>query len=218
METAIKALLRSAALACLGFLPSTIYADITLNVDAGILRNANGSATAPNGTLMILAVDTQNNGFQGPTQSQFVVNPDDVELYRWSLDSTGFQPGYTQPVPLTLTTAQIAAIPNLTSGDPLRLYWYPTLTTAASAPGAETPYGTYSNPSSVNGSIAWAFPSDPGTYTLNLLTTEASGSSPIPNSAGYADQLVVPEPATYALFAGIGCLAFGAYARRFRKS
>ena len=221
MQKFFSPLLQVVAVSTLGWMASPVIGDVLINIDTGTLYYPSTSATAPDSTLLILAADTANDGFQGPTPSAFVTG-DDVELGRWTLRTSLLDnPGFGS-FGLQLTTAALSAFPGLTFGDPLRLYWYPTLTQASTSPTfptAGTPYGTYrddTDPDAAGPKIAYLFPGDNGnTYTLELLTLAEGGS--LSEATGVANLTVVPEPSTYALVAGIGCLAFGAIARRSRS-
>jgi len=188
-------------------LPFTASATVTFNVDASLLKNQSG-VLIPEGTgLLILAASTTDGTFADPTDTGFF-SGDDIELARWSM-TTGFGAGIFNE-----TTGGLTLSGSWNVGDPLQLYWFPSLTTGASQPSSGSRYGTYRHPTGLDGSDPWVTPSDFGgpTVTLNLLTPDNGGNGSNPN--GNAIFTVVPEPAEYAALAGVACLAWGLLARK----
>ena len=204
-----------AVLACL--IVSSSRAAVSIDISVGKLYDASGNY-APKGALLILAADTGRDGFDLPTPGSFLGN--DAELARWDVD---FEITDPEPSPGTSTTSvsiSLAAVPNLDVGDPLKIYWYPTLTTAATAPGAGTQYGAYRTDVDPDGStavkIAYILPEErQSPWNLDMLTFAGGGT--LSEETGKASLSVVPEPSTYAMAAGIGCLAFGMAVRRLRQ-
>ncbi|MFM2294955.1 MAG: hypothetical protein RLZZ350_1368 [Verrucomicrobiota bacterium] len=147
----------------------------TLNLGALPLKTAGGSLMSLNG-LVILVASTNGTTFGGPTASSFV-SSGNIEVARWNLSGSG------SPGELGDTTGPISVTGSVASGQALALYWFPTLTTAASVPGGGVSYGYYRDPvangvygSGVDGGDPWFVPADGATITLLMVTTEAGGS------------------------------------------
>jgi len=209
-------------IAC-ALLPITGVAQVTVTFDIGaeLLKDAAGNPMGRDG-LVILAGSTSPNGFVAPTATQFFPNADDFELARWDLHNPGLE---QDGVLFRFQNVNVTA--DFTPGtSPLQLYWFPGLTTAASAPGAGTQYGVFTDNIGHNGSDAWSMPGKSGgtegTRTLRFATKDATtlfspGEGFFDPSAGNASLTVVPEPSFYACALGVGCLGW-AVARRFRSS
>lgn len=119
---------------------------------------------------------------------------------------------------------------NFNAGDELLVVAYPTLTTASSSPGPNTPGFFFRTTLVADGSdIAYVAPADGGPYGLLSYTIAQGGSFPngqFTSGAGAAAGsgtgfigggfTTVPEPSTYALLA-ISAAAFGGYMIRRRK-
>ena len=202
-------------------------ATVTLDLDAGVLSTHNTSTTnTPNsqpltsGLLQLIAYDSATGNFTPPTATSFVggdtANEQVIATFSFQQGGSGYVTGETANNSIMFSYAG-----SFQAGDELLLRWYPTLTTAATAPGAGTTYGQYRSNSGENGGIAWFGPAD-GTYTvpngLNFLTTSAGGSNS--DTVGEAQYTVsgVPEPSSMILF---GCAALGIlgvpYLRRQRS-
>lgn len=168
---------------------SSVHASVTINLAASKLKQADGNPMPTNG-MVILVASTTNSTFDGPTASSFV-SGDDVEVARWDLSST--------ETPGDINTDVLASLSgNWTGGDPLAIYWYPTLTTDATMPGGGTTYGYYRDPAAIStsgsdSSDAWFTPADGGTITLVFLTTDAGGTTN-PPSAGNASLVINTPP------------------------
>lgn len=179
-------------------------ADVTLNLGGGNLYTAGGASLAPSGSLVQLLVSTGDGVFSNPTPNSFVGgSTDDFVLASFSVNPDG---QFAQPITFTL------GVNNVTTNDLLLLRWYPALTTAATMPGAGTQYGEFrTNNVESFSDISWVVPND-GTFTLNFLTDALGG--PNPESAGFANLVVVPEPSTVALLAFGGVAGAVALLRR----
>ena len=167
---------------------------MTITIDAEVLKNADGSPMPTSG-LVILVTSTNGVSFGGPTTNSFVSGAD-LELYRWDLSafaSNGILNGITADLPLT---------GNWQSGDPLQLYWFPTLTLSSTNHGGLAPYGQYRSDVGSDGSDPWVTPAvNSATISLKFFTADAAflnagGSNPA--TAGVAN-LTTP-PVTIAHF------------------
>jgi hypothetical protein len=176
------------------FAASAAYADITINLSAGELFESDGTTAFPMNGLLQLVVSTQDSLFTTPTPSSFTGgSADDMVLASFGAnDFAG--PGSAQAA---ITFALNSAI---TTGDPLLLRWWPTLTTASLSPGAGTSFGQFRTDAIENSSdISWNVPADGATDALNFVTMSYAGTEP--DSAGIASMMTaaVPEPSTFAL-------------------
>ncbi len=156
-------------------------ATITLNTDAGDLRTFGGSALMPSSGQIFLVASTTDGLFGGPTAASFV-SGDDVILFRGDCGDVGY---FQAAILFSLSGA-------LDAGDPLQLYWFPTLTSSSLSPGEGTTYGSYRDAVGIDGSIPWAVPSDGATSNLKFLTIGEGGTNP--EAAGWANQTVAPVP------------------------
>lgn len=191
--------LLSAALAATSI---NAHASVALNLFGGTLSDSFGNAIGDGG-LIVLVASTTDSIFSGPAPTSSLTagsffSGDDVILatFDTSFLNTGLAGGYASMSNLNYSG-------NLTSGDLLQLYWFPTLTLSSTTVGEGISYGAYRTDSIASGSdISWVLPSDGQTATLNFLTVSAGGS--ISDSLGQATLTTVPEPATtVALLGGV---------------
>jgi hypothetical protein len=179
---------------------------LTLNLDAELLKAQLGYPMQIGG-LVVLTAATQGN-FSGPTPTSFASGTE-VVLDKWDLSA------FATPGVFSDTTGDLGFFGDWNPGDPLRLYWYPTLDLSATAPGAGTGYGTYTDLVGIDGSAPWITGAAGDTLSLKFFTHDAAflnagGSNPA--AAGLADLAVAPEPGT-ALF-GLAMLAMAGWKRR----
>jgi len=182
---------------------------LSINLDAERLKDALGSAMPVSG-LVVLTTGTTGT-FPGPTPQSFS-SGDELVLKKWDL-SAFMTAGVLQD-----TTGELALSGAWDQGDPLRMYWYPTLNINSPEPGFGAPYGTYRHPTGLDGSAPWTTPASSDLIALKFFTTDATflangGSNP--SEAGNASFTVVPEPGT-ALMSLLG-LAVVSLARRSRR-
>ena len=123
---------------------------------------------APTG-ILILVADANGNGFGGPSATAFVTG-DDVLVGKWDIATHG---GNSSGV-FSGSTGALSFAGEWGQGDPLAIYWFPTLGASATAPGSAVPYGSFSN-GMHDGTDPWTTPAD-GTsgHKLIFLTTDAS--------------------------------------------
>ncbi|MDB6057001.1 MAG: large protein [Verrucomicrobiales bacterium] len=164
---------------------------LSISIDANLLKDANGNAMPTTGLVMLVA-STNDATFNGPTPLNFV-SGDDVIIAKWDLSSANGGGFDTAGVLSAFVNTTVA----ISSTSPLRLYWYPTLNFNSTAPGQNTPYGTYTDAVGVDGSAKWFGDTPSATITLRFLTTDANtgfdnaGSNP--PATGIANQ-VTPTP------------------------
>lgn len=168
---------------CALLLASWCQASVTFNVTADKLKTA-GSQAMPTTGLVVIVVSTGDNQVGEPTESAFV-SGDDLVVFFGNLV-------INQTPGVFADTFQILGFSNgINPGDPVALFWYPTLTVNANAPGTGVPYGRYSpsNGSEQGSSSPWVVPGDGAVVNLEMITTDALtfvGGGPIPSSAGLA--------------------------------
>ncbi|MCL4788459.1 MAG: hypothetical protein KJ070_16985 [Verrucomicrobia bacterium] len=165
---------------CLALICTHARATVTINLDAADLRTADGQLM-PLGGQVLLVASTNDATFGGPTPAAFA-SGGDVVLLRRSLDSG--QPGYFQAG----VNLDFAAFPGLKPGDPIQLYWFPTLTAGDASPGEGTSFGFYRHATGVDGSAPWVIPGDGAVVSVNFITVSQGGSNP--NELGYANRFI----------------------------
>ncbi len=179
---------------------------LTITLDCEILKDEFGTAMPISG-IVVLTAATEGSFF-GPTPTSFVSGTE-LLLQKWDLSSFATAGVFSD------ITADLPFSGAWDTGDPLRMYWYPTLTLSSTAPGEGTSYGAYSDPLGLlDGSAPWVTPAEADTISLKFFTSDASflsvgGSNAA--EAGLAGFTVaaVPEPGTaavglMALFAAMG--------------
>ena len=202
---------------------SPAKATISFLIEADLLRTSSGSA-APTSSLFLLVSSTTNAAFGSITDGSStaigsLLNGDDRILFRGNLSSYGNGIMTVNPT-LDLNNPLLSG---WTTGDPLALLWFPTLTTSSSTITAGTSYGLYTNTLAVDGSGAWTTPSDPTTNHKLLFYTKGGSGSDLspgatasnPANVGNASLTVdaVPEPSRSML----GLIGFGMLALRRRR-
>jgi hypothetical protein len=205
----IPPMLKSICLLAVAFIPMCA-ATSTFNINAFRLDDANNNPMPSTG-LVILAASFTDDLFADPTADAFFPDPDDIELGRWTIGNSDgdFEDSY-------VFTYDKGEAP----GDALQLYWFPTLLETAMAPGFNTPYGTYrSDVKEVDGQdyYAWRVPSDNIVGSLAFFTAEGGS---LVNSAESGDARFatpVPEPSFYAGAFALGCLAWAAASKKWRR-
>lgn len=185
------------------WVPAT-RANITISFTGGDFFRQDKTTYMPTNGLLELIADTTGNGFSAPTANAFLpAGSGDVIVASFSLTGTYDGAGTTQNL-LKYDPTNATLYPGLAQGDALELRWFPTLTTASTAPGAGTEYGEFRTNVSQDGSNlspAWTEPANNVTRNLNFLTTGEMGSNA--DSLGAASLTVpAPEPSTM-LFGGI---------------
>jgi hypothetical protein len=196
---------------------TSVTADAGLTLGGGVLRDSAGNAAADGGLLLLVAstTDTSFTSFLDASTTTAVGSflngsGDDLIVGRFSVDSsTSFIfGGYFASLNVNLSA-------NLTAGDSLQLYWFPTLTLSSTTLGSGTSYGQYRTDSTASGSdTGWFMPSDGATVTLNFLT-QSSGFGSESDALGVASLTTIPEPG--ATMAILGAVAGGFVMLRHRR-
>lgn len=163
---------------------------VTITINAEVLKDETGTTALTSG-LVVLTTAT-NLVFTGPSANSFGSSGEEV-VAMWEIDSIsgGFGAG-TFSVFLDIG---LAAVPGWDTGDPLRMYWYPSLT-AADTPQNGDFYGMYDGGpggAGADGSAAWTTLSDSDTLDLRFFTaaaTQLNSGGTYAEEAGEADRKV----------------------------
>lgn len=161
-----------------------VHGAVTIKIKAGNLKDASGAPFPVSGLVLVVA-SPDDNQFVGPDSDGFI-NGDDVIL------GTPFDLSSTDTAGLFIET--ISNIPlqgNLGAGDPISIYWFPTLGKGAAKPDVGDPYGHFTSSGPSTGGAPWVIPPDGGSITLELITTDADF-----NVLKYTDQSHAQSPAT----------------------
>ncbi|WOO40722.1 hypothetical protein [Rubellicoccus peritrichatus] len=158
-------------------------ASVTLSFTADQLKTANGAAMPVSGLVMVV-VSTSDATVSNPTADAFVSGDDQV-IFLSDLSTNQVAGVFAQTISITDLSGAIS------TGDPIALFWFPTLSQGADSPGTGATYGRYDVAvgQETDGSAPWVVPSDGASVSLSFLTTDAltvpSGGSN-PASAGLA--------------------------------
>jgi hypothetical protein len=193
--------IRFLALLGLGLLVSQTQAAITINVAAEKLKDSGGLDMAVSG-IIILVADADVDGFSGPSDTA-LVQDDDVLVFIWDIAGTSNTPGA-----FLGSTGAVSFSGAWDAGDPLRIYWFPTLVAAspitATTSAAAIPYGMFEGTAGVDESDAWVTPADGPTvvHDLNFITTDATvlpAGGPAGTSPATAGEAMSVTPGTAPL-------------------
>lgn len=188
-------------------LATAAHASVTVEIDAGILRNLTTTSTVPVGGLLMLVASPSGaaTNFSAPTSTSFV-SGDNIVVAAFAMNNNGGVTGEVDYSPtFNLGNTGTATSTTFDAGDPLLLRWFPTLTYAAysagtlTAPGLGANYGQGRSAIAVDGGSAWVTPANGSSSAVFTFITADDGGSQ-PNSSGLASNIVVavPEPSTYA--------------------
>jgi hypothetical protein len=160
---------------------------VTINIDAEVLKTADGTPMGQSGLVILTAATT--GVFPGPSGTDFTTG-NEVILFSWDLSAWATDGVFSG------TTGALSFSGLWDQGDALRLYWYPTLVLGTTNPAEGIEYGFYSDSSGIDGSSPWITPGESDTINLGFFTTDGgflSGSGSNLPDAGLAS-LVVPRP------------------------
>ncbi len=200
-------------------LTTSAYADFSVQLDAGRLRQ-NAATAMPAGSLLLLIEAGGDSTFSNTLAPGQYVSGNDVVLSATAFPTSagGFNTSGGTDETINLFTNLSTA----NQGDLVALRWFPQISYAqwqlGATPTAGQVFGTY-NPLAVgngsnnpDGGDPWAVPAS-GTINLNMFTTDSDGGGTQMPSTGYANFAVsaVPEPSSLTLIvfgflsiAGIG--------------
>jgi len=200
-----------------------LSAVVTLDGSIGSLFTSDGITQVPLGSLVLLVADTEGDGLADPfgtilsVENYFGGSSNDliVGVYSASnlLDSI---------VGVNFGSTTLAYNGSFGVGDDLWLVWFPSVFVSGSEVGAGVSFGTYRSdvidPDS-GSNIAFVAPGD-GTFSLSAYT-QSTGFGSIPDTALSATSITgggspIPEPSTYAGFAGLTALLAACWVRRKR--
>ncbi len=187
-----------------------VGATVTINLEAAVLFQSDGTTAIPMDSLIQLVASTTDSAVTLPSTTSFTGgSADDVILASFGSNNAGGPGSFLQPIIFSLTG-------NLNTGDELMLRWWPSLTVSSSTPGTGATFGQFRTDAVENGSnIAWVVPADGSTVDLNFKDLAFGGTEP--NSAGTASfsTTAVPETST-VLCAGLCAVLLLAHAARRR--
>ncbi len=213
------------------------HATVTLQLAGGYLKDQSTTNVPYGSGTLLLVASTGDTSFTAPSTASTLtvgsaISPgsDDVVLFKSTISGDGNQNGVQNAGEvrqlsgaLTLGTAASGTV---AAGDPIIMYWFPTVSSTATSLASGTDYGVYRS-TVANGSTdadtssAWYIPAN-GSSAYNLLFLTSDAGSAINTSTsgiafGQAVDTVVPEPSTT-----VGSLLFlvagtGIYLRRMRS-
>ena len=193
-----------------------------VQIDAGLLENALGTAAVPVGGLLQL-IASPSGTFSAPTSASYVTG-DNILLQSQAMD---YSSGTTGETLNSFTLSLSGSSYSLSSGEQLLLRFYPNLTLSSmpAAPTLGTSYGQVRSSTIEFGAAGgdptetpWVVPAS-GQAHLDYLTVSDNGGT-YANNTAFATNIVgpgaVPEPSSLALIGG-AALSFAGWAKMRRR-
>jgi hypothetical protein len=203
------------AAAIIAFSPVAGYSAATINLQITELLNASSQPISA-GSIGVFVVDQNSDGLTNPGDARLsvgqlfgadniIVGVDNAS----DVNGDGHI-GFDASILIDYTAS-------LSIGDRLYFVWFPTIQNEGTTVGNNLPYGTFTSALVADGSdISWAVPAD-GTYGLYAYDTNQSGSfAPAQFVANLTTIATsnIPEPSTYAAFAGAVILGVACLRKR----
>ncbi len=195
---------------------TTAHATVTLSLAGGYLKDQSTTDVPYGSGVLLLVASTGDSTFTAPSTSSTLtvgsaISPgsDDIVLFKSTISGDGNLNGAQNPGEFRQLTGALtlgtAASGTVAAGDPIIMYWFPTVSSAATTLTAGTDYGAYrsiiaAGSTDADGSSAWYVPSN-GTSAYNLLFLTSDAGSTINTGTsgiayGQAVDTVAPEPST----------------------
>jgi len=177
----MKTLFRYILAPCL-FASPLFGAKVSFSLDIESIAASGGSALSDSG-LLVLIVDSADNGFQSPVAGTIVTGDDQI-VATWDLSTQG--PGTSD---ITLLSGGVEYGPDWDAGDPLALLWFPGLSAANQVPSPTESFGFFSDAGSYSSGDPWFMPVMGSFHSLKLFTAAASklvASGDLPLALGEA--------------------------------
>lgn len=194
---------------------------VSIGIGAGTLYDRSGTAL-PAGNLVLLLADTSHNGFGSLVAGSSLsvgsyLNGDDQILGQAFTDTDSSASAYFSNIPLASNPSP-GAFTQLTSGDPLAIVWFDSLTGSATLLPPGEYYGLFSNGVSPTDGDPWVVPASTGSSLISFVTAGFDETGTHAESEAYAILRVapIPEPATTAALVGLLSLGLVVYRRRAR--
>ena len=189
---------------------TSALASVSIGIGGGALFDSSGAPVTDGG--LVYAVSSAAKLFPTGTSVETSLSvgdftwQDNVLLGSWAVDSSVAGAGSFDAF-----LAGIALSGGVSQGAQIAIIWFPSLQSSAINDAASatfgTSYGVYTNP-------AWVIPADGSTVSFSVETAAIGGG--ISDALTRANQTVgfVPEPSSFAAFAGFAALGLAASRRR----
>ncbi|MEM7387527.1 MAG: PEP-CTERM sorting domain-containing protein [Verrucomicrobiota bacterium] len=149
----------------------------TFNLAGDWLADSSGNGLSNNSLVVLVASLDPTDGFAAPDSSSFVPGDDDIILSSFGTFDWGgaLNAGSFTDNPAIDLGSISKGGETLDAGDPLALFWFPTLTTAdlGSGPGTGTSFGMFHSATPVSGGDSWFVPvSNSATIDLTIAASD----------------------------------------------
>jgi len=189
----------------------------------GPLYESDGETFISTGRVAILVASTTDNVFTSPFQTELTVgsylggSSDDLIIGRYF--TSDLDEGEDDLFGVDLSGTSFSYSGSFNEGDKLALYWFPTIEDFNSSIGGSIQYGLYRSDVvdvDAGSQISFIAPDDDDSYILATYTEEFGGIASVNDLSANFITSSIPEPSTYAAFAGLATLGLAVWRKRSR--